>query len=530
MTDIYDVVIVGGGHNGLTAAAYLAKSGRSVLLLEKNDHLGGAAISAQSFEGVDAQLSRYSYLVSLLPQRIIDDLGLAITLVRRRYSSYTPVPGAPETGLLVDNLDSDATELSFARVGESDDAAAFAAFYAKTTLLAEKLWPTVTEPLLTRSETQALVNDFRLWHEFIERPLDEVIERDFAGDISRGVVLTDALIGTFARASDESLDQNRCFLYHVIGGATGDWDVPVGGMGAVTSELAHAARDAGASMLTESRVTHITAAIPDPQSTHGPYSQVTYELEGQTHVARTTWVLSNVTPWVLSELLGQTPEPATRPKGAQVKVNLLLSRLPRLADSSVSPEQAFGGTFHINELYSQLDTAYVQAAGGSIPSPLPCEIYSHSLSDPSILSPELRGAGAQTLTVFGLHVPHDLLTRENNNEMREKLQAAILASLNSVLAEPIEDVVMLDASGLPCIETKTTLDLEDALGMTGGNIFHGLLSWPFVEDDADLSTPAARWGVATSHPGILMCGSGAQRGGAVSGIGGHNAAMAIMEG
>ena len=87
------MVIVGGGHNGLTAAAYLARTGRSVAVLERLDHVGGAAISAEAFEGVDARLSRYSYLVSLLPQRIIDDLGLEIRLVRRRYSSYTPVPG-----------------------------------------------------------------------------------------------------------------------------------------------------------------------------------------------------------------------------------------------------------------------------------------------------------------------------------------------------------------------------------------------------------------------------------------------------
>lgn len=529
MTDIYDVVIVGGGHNGLTAAAYLAKSGRSVLLLEQNDHLGGAAVSAEAFSGVDARLSRYSYLVSLLPQRIIDDLGLSIRLVRRRYSSYTPVPGAPEKGLLVDNLDAAATAASFARVGEGVDAVAFEAFYAKTTELAAKLWPTVTEPLLTRSEAQALVNDFRLWHEFIERPLDEVIERDFAGDISRGVVLTDGLIGTFSRAADEALEQNRCFLYHVIGGGTGDWDVPVGGMGAISSELAHAARSAGAEMLTDARVTHVTPGNLESEAVLASLSEVAYTSEGTEHVVRTPWVLANVTPWVLAELLGETPKPAVRPQGAQVKVNLLLSRLPRLADSSVTAEQAFGGTFHINELYSQLDSGYLQAATGRIPSPLPCEIYCHSLSDPSILSPELHAAGAQTLTVFGLHVPHNLLTRANNDDMRAQLQAAVLASLNSVLAEPIEGIIMTDANGQPCIETKTTLDLEDALGMTGGNIFHGLLSWPFVEDDADLSTAAARWGVATSHPGILICGAGAQRGGAVSGLGGHNAAMAVME-
>lgn len=530
MGDIYDVVIVGGGHNGLTAAAYLAKSGRNVLLLEKNDHVGGAAVSAEAFEGVDARLSRYSYLVSLLPQRIIDDLGLAIKLVRRRYSSYTPVPGSPEKGLLVDNLDAAVTAASFARIGEAEDAAGFDSFYAKTAALAQKLWPTVTEPLLTRSEMQALVGDFRLWHEFIERPLNEVIERDIQGDVARGVVLTDGLIGTFSRADADALEQNKCFLYHVIGGGTGDWDVPVGGMGSVTSELAHAARNAGATMRTEALVTRVAGAVPDPLAVSGPFSEVTYTFEGAEHVAHATWVLANVTPWVLAGLLGETPEPNARPEGAQVKVNLLLSRLPRLADETVTPEEAFGGTFHINELYTQLDAGFLQAEAGFIPNPLPCEIYCHSLSDPSILSPELQASGAHTLTVFGLHVPHSLITRENNDDMRATLQAAVLASLNSVLGERIEDIVMTDANGNPCIETKTTLDLEDALGMTGGNIFHGLLSWPFLEDHCDLSTPAARWGVGTSHPSILMCGSSAQRGGAVSGLGGHNAAMAVMEG
>ena len=99
-----DVVIIGGGHNGLVAAAYLAQSGRSVTVLERLDHLGGAAVSAQAFEGVEAQLSRYSYLVSLLPAAIVRDLGLDIRLERRRYGSYTPLPGT-DRGLLVDNGD-----------------------------------------------------------------------------------------------------------------------------------------------------------------------------------------------------------------------------------------------------------------------------------------------------------------------------------------------------------------------------------------------------------------------------------------
>jgi phytoene dehydrogenase-like protein len=126
-------------------------------------------------------------------------------------------------------------------------------------------------------------------------------------------------------------------------------------------------------------------------------------------------------------------------------------------------------------------------------------------------------------------VPHALLTRQNNDAMRATLVAAVLSSLNSVLAEPIEDCLATDANGNPCVEGKTTIDLEDALNMTGGNIFHGPLSWPWLEDDADRSSPATRWGVGTDHPRILMCGSGAQRGGAVSGLGGHNAAMAVLE-
>src|SRR5690606_17332810 len=157
------------------------------------------------------------------------------------------------------------------------------------------------------------------------------------------------------------------------------------------------------------------------------------------------------------------------------------------------------------------------------------EIYCHSLTDPSILSPELQASGAHTLTVFALHAPDRLLTPDNNDAMRDRLQAAVLSSLDSVLAEPIEDVLMTDAHGDPCVETKTTLDLEAALRMPGGNIFHGPLSWPFAEDEAPLSTPAERWGVATDWDRILRCGSGAQRGGAVSGLGGHNAAMAVLE-
>lgn len=528
MTTRRDVVIIGGGHNGLAAAAYLARAGLDVEVLERLDTVGGAAVSAQAFAGVDARLSRYSYLVSLLPQRIIDDLGLSIRLAPRRYSSYTPVPGGND-GLLVDNHDTAATDASFAAIGAGGDADAWRTFYDGTARLARALFPTVTDPLLTRSEARAALGDDALWNALIEQPVGRTIAETFASDLVRGVAYTDALIGTFASNDDETLAANRCFLYHVIGGGTGDWNVPVGGMGAVTGELARAARLAGATLTTGAEVTALDGD-----------RVVSYRVGNAEHRVAAERVLVNASPRELNRLLAagdasgaratsRVAEPAA--EGAQVKVNLLLSRLPRLKDASIAPEAAFGGTFHINELFSQFQAAYDAASAGRIPDPMPAEIYCHSLTDPTILGPGLRAAGAQTLTVFALHAPDRLLTAENNDQMRDDLQTAVLASLNSVLAEPIESLLMTDADGNPCVETKTTRDLEAALRLPGGNIFHGDLAWPWLEDAdaADASTPAERWGVATGVAGVYLCGSGARRGGAVSAIGGHNAAMAVLE-
>ena len=516
----HDVVIVGGGHNALTAAAYLAQAGLSVIVLERRDAVGGAAVSADAFGGVGAWVSRYSYLVSLLPDRIVRELGLRIQLAPRRYASYTPLPGS-DRGLLIDTDDRDATSASFAQVGPAQEAERYARIGAETERIARAMWPTVTEPLLTRAEARALVGDDALWDRLIDRPVGEYIEENLDGDLVRGVVLTDALIGTFAGAHDESLDQNRCFLYHTIGRGTGRWDVPVGGMGTITGELARAAREAGARIVTHAEVTSVS-----------PDGEVRYRRGEREREVVGRRVLAGVAPYVLDELLaaaGADGTSATRPEGSQVKVNMLVRRLPRLRDADLAPSVAFAGTLHVNETYSQLESAYRGAVRGIMPGLIPCEVYCHTLTDPSILDPELAATGAQTLTVFGLHTPDRWLTSENNDATRERMQDAVLASLDSVLGEPISDLLIDGSDGRPCIETKTTVDLEGELGMPGGNIFHGPLEWPFVEDDAELSTAAERWGVATRHRRILLCGSGARRGGAVSALGGHNAAMALLD-
>ena len=509
----YDVVIIGGGHNGLVAAGYLAKAGLSVVVLEKQSVLGGAAISAQSFKGIDAKLSRYSYLVSLLPAQIIKDLELEVQLAPRRFGSFTPSATADQ-GLLIDKDDASATERSFADVDAAADFERWNEFYAKTEVIAQKLFGTVLEPLRREQEVAELLGP-ELWREFFERPIGETIENTFESDLVRGVVMTDALIGTFAPNHDPNLDANKCFLYHVIGNETGEWSIPVGGMGAVSGSMAKRARELGADLKANCEV----LAIDDNRV-------VTYLEASQSKTLHARYILANVSQPVLNSMLGKPTEHNI--EGAQVKVNMLLKRLPKLK-AGTDPVAAFGGTFHINESFEQLQTAFEQAENGEIPTPLPCEIYCHSLTDPSILGPELQASGAQTLTVFALHTPHSLLKGRNHDEMRAALELAAINSINSVLAEDIRDLLLIDSDGNPCIETKTTKDLEDALGLPGGNIFHAPLSWPYAENNEPLETAAQQWGVDTGEPGILFCGSTAKRGGAVSGIAGHNAAMAVLK-
>jgi phytoene dehydrogenase-like protein len=200
--------------------------------------------------------------------------------------------------------------------------------------------------------------------------------------------------------------------------------------------------------------------------------------------------------------------------GAQMKINILLKRLPQLK-SGMDPRLAFAGTFHVNESFSQCEGVFSAAQSGHMPALLPIEMYCHTLSDPSILSPELAELGYHTLTLFGLHTPATLFDDDNESARETALRSAF-ASFNQYLAEPIEDLI----AG---IEVKTPLDIEKEIGLPRGNIFHRDLHFPFREDGS-----APSWGVETDDPRIFICGAGAIRGGGVSGVPGHNAAMAVL--
>ena len=513
MTDNHsDVVIIGGGHNGLVAATYLARAGRRVTVFEERSELGGAVASAQLFKGVAVKLSRFSYLLSLLPSLIIDQLGLRLDLRSRQVRSYTPVDSS---GLLIERQEGRLTRDSFRSLtGDEREYQAWADFENSLRELAAVIEPTLTRPLPQVNELRSRV-DPDLWSSVVEQPLGQLVESSFNDDTVRGLVLTDALIGSFTSEHDPSLRQNRCFLYHVIGNGSGEWRVPVGGMGAVTAELARVAEQAGVEIRTDCAVETI-----EPLNDGGGNVRLAND-----DLITAGTILVNCAPATLQRLLG---EPYAPPVGSQTKINIVMRRLPQFR-SGIDRAIGFAGTLHLGQGYGRLQQAYEEALGGQIPDPMPCEVYCHTLTDGSILDPELRAAGYHTLTLFGMHTPPDLFTADPEGS-RERAKDAALRSLQAVLAEPLQPCLALDRRGEPCVEVMTPLDIEAELGMPGGNIFHGDLAWPWLADDAPATTPAQRWGLATDHPGILLCGSGAVRGGAVSGLGGHNAAMAVLEG
>ena len=150
-------------------------------------------------------------------------------------------------------------------------------------------------------------------------------------------------------------------------------------------------------------------------------------------------------------------------------------------------------------------------------------MYCHSLTDPSILSVDLSQKGYHTLTLFGLDIPYRWFAQENAR-MKAELTAQYIHSINNYLEDDLFDCLALDADGNPCLDARSPLDLETSLGLPRGNIFHGNLSWPFTESPKGAGT----WGVETNYENVFICGSSAKRGGAVSGIPGHNAAMKIL--
>jgi len=507
------VVIVGGGHNGLTAACYLAGAGLEVTVLERLDHTGGAAVSKEVFPGIDVRLSRYAYLVSLLPRKIIEDLGLSLELISRPVSSYTPnTLDGGRSGLLVERPVGAKTYESFEQItGDGKEADRWVELYSEIEQVAQVLAPTLLEPLQPKGQLREMViakTGERIWQQMFEQPIGVTIKERLAHDLTRGVVATDALIGTFADLASPELLANKCFLYHLVGNGTGEWLVPKGGMGAVTLALRNKALQRGVEIKTGVEVTGVQS--------DGHLATITSS-DGEFDA---DWALLNYS--TVDDFLA-TSKPSQ--PGAQMKVNMVLTSLPKLK-SGIDPKIAFGGTFHMNESFDELASAYRAAESGSLPKPAPFETYCHTLADSSILGPRAKEQGLETLTLFGLHTPYELF--ETDPQAKNKLLETYFDAFDSVCVGSFREHLALDANDQVCVEVATPVDLEEDLRLPRGNIFQGDLSWPWAEPETPNGYQTGQWGVETTEKNVLICGSRAKRGGAVSGVGGHNAAHALL--
>jgi phytoene dehydrogenase-like protein len=515
----YDAVVVGAGHNGLIAACYLAQAGLRVLVLEKNDTVGGATCSKNIFAGMDARISVYSYLISLLPKKILSDLGLGFEIRQRAIASYTPVEAGGKTrGLLISNVSEEVTRQSFiAFSGDEREYERYKKLAARVGLFAQKVWPTLLAPLPAKQELQKRFQtpeERRVWEYVVEKPLAHLIEDALSDDSLRGAVFTDAKIGVSTFPEDPTLLQNRTFLYHTLGQGSGAWNVPVGGMGALVDLLKEKAQALGVVIKTSAEVLQVDPALPK--------SEVHF-VEGEKETCvNAHFVLFNASSDIANRCLpGAYSEKQL--EGSVFKINMLLKKLPGMKDPRVSAREAFTGTLHLNEGYEHMKAAYQNANRGIQTDPIPGEMYCHSLTDASILSKDLQEKGYQTLTLFGLDVPYAWFVKDNAR-VKEELTQKYLHALDAFIEGDLSECLATDAYGNLCIEAKSPLDLEESLGLPRGNIFHGNLTWPFAESEEEVGT----WGVETNYANVFLCGSSAKRGGAVSGIPGHNAAMKIL--
>jgi phytoene dehydrogenase-like protein len=517
MSSTYDVVVVGAGHNGLVSAAYLARAGLRVLVLERLASVGGAAASATAFDGHPARLPRYASLVSSMPPEILEDLGADVRLAPRPMASYAPViRDGKAGGLVVEQPEGRGTRNSFiALTGGGREYDVWCSFYGEAAAMARVVAPTLLQPLPTERTVSEQV-DPGTWREFVTVPLGQVIERRFADDTVRGIVAADALRGTFTSMGDDSLAQNRAFLYSLMGHGPGAARVPVGGMGALSDALAASAARAGAEIRTNAGVSAIRAG--------DGAAEVSWDDASGPHTVQSRFVLADVAPWVLHILMGEPDDLETKPEGAQVTVSFLLDRLPRLK-SGMDPAVAFAGTFHVASDYSTLEATYADAAAGRLPATIPSSLVCHTLTDRSILGS--AATDQHTLTLTTLHTPASLFG-SGSPLTKGTVVARAISALDAHLAEPLESCLSKDAAGRPCIDARVPQDIEQELAMPGGHPNHGDLDWPWASNRARLDTAAQQWGVQTDHEPVLLCGAGARRGGGVSGIGGHNAAQAVL--
>lgn len=500
----WEVIIVGAGHNGLACAAYLARAGQRVLVIESRSRVGGACTIEEPFPGV--RMSPCAYLAGLLHPLVVEELDLP-----RRGFLWTPAVN----GLFVPFLDGSSIQLW------DDDERCAAEVHALSPGDVEgwqemndvirrlrdalrpagndDLWlndaPTreqIEERLGNDDEARALLFDWSM-AEFVEKYLED--ERLQVAYLGQGV------IGANASPFDKGTASIR--FHHAsgrLGGMPGMWGYVRGGMGMVSFYFCDAAREAGATVIS---------GVPVAQIVPGEGVR----LEGGERIAART-IVCNADPRQALRMLGAAADPAWRARieqipieGCTVKLNVHLRELPNFTARPGTNEPHHYGQINTPLTKDEWKAGYAVARRGELPQHLWCELYFQSVHDSSVTPP-----GTHTMSVFAQYVPYSFAQGDWDSR-REEVRRLALNSLARFCSNIDTAVIDAQVLGPP--------DIEKKVGLTGGHIFQGECLPPYMWDK--------RLTARTPMPGFYLCGACTHPGGSVIGVNGRNAAMAVLK-
>ena len=528
----FDVVVIGGGHNGLVCAAYLAGAGASVCVVERRDIVGGAAVTEEFHPGF--RNSTASYTVSLLDPEIIRDLRLAqhgLTIVERPFANFLPLPN---NRYLKVGGGFESTQAEVAKFSPRD-AQRLADYYAMLDRVADLLRQLMrqTPPNIRaggRRDVGALVDAWKLGRRFRRLTLAErrdlldlmtksagdILDHWFESDAIKAAFGWDSIVGNFA--SPYQSGSAYVLLHHVFGevnGKRGQWGHAMGGMGAITQAMAKECAARGVVVRTSSAVNRLVVERGRARGV---------ELDNG-DVVRAARVAANVNPRLLFEKL--VPEQhvdadfrariaAYRCSSATFRMNVALSELPdfsALPGRTAQPHHASG--IIVGPSLKYMEQAYFDARTlGWSRAPVV------ELLIPSVVDPSLAPIGRHVASLFCQHVHpriDEIRAGKTWDDFRDEVADLMIDTVN--------DVAPNFRSAVIARRVLTPLDLEREFGLVGGDIFHGALSLDQlfsarpVLGNANYRMPVR---------GLYLCGSGAHPGGGVTGLPGWNAAREII--
>jgi phytoene dehydrogenase-like protein len=521
---VHDVVVIGAGHNGLVAAAYLARAGQRVLVLEARDVVGGACVTEETWPGY--KVSTAAYVASLVRPEIVRELELArhgYALLRRDPSSFTPLPDGRSL-LLGPDAARNRAEVAKLSPRDAERLPEYEGMLERVAAFVEplldeappNLWPLRARDVWRLARTGArflrLGRDAARAVEILAAPARAVLDRWFESDALKATLATDAIIG--AMASPSTPGTAYVLFHHVMGecdGARGVWGYVRGGMGALSEALAAAARSHGAEIRTGAPVA--TVLVRDGRAEGVALADGT-EIRAR-RVA--SGVDANVT---FLRLVGERHLPADFVEAVRgidyssgsLKINVALAALPDFtAMRGSAPGPQHRGTIHVAPTLDYLEAAFDDARAGA-PSRAPileCTI-------PSVVDPTVAPPGRHVMSMFVQYAPYALRGARWEDEKERFADRCF---------DVLEEYAPGFRSSVVAREVLTPADLERRFGLTGGNIFQGAMTPPQLFS----LRPVAGWAdYRTPVRGLYLCGAATHPGGGVMGACGRNAAREIL--